>query len=364
MNYRNYWPLIAVAILTIAGFVFRMYRLDWQCLMVDEMTTSNFAVNSTQWIIRYSLSSDYNPPLYYLVAHYSEMLFGITRFAVRFPAVIFGTLSIPAIYFLGKEVRGTTLGLLSASLVSFMFPFFYYSQNARAYSLVMLGFIGVAYFFVKMYNGDRSWSTIAGISLYIALCFWTHYYALIPVAILFGALVWKDWKSTIKPAILTGILMAPMAVLFDLHQLVSRTDHDTFNVMWNTPAFTAIAVTNEMLCWSWIVLVPLAAYTLYKCRNGILKIFAVAGIITPLFLVGMAQFTAVMPRYAVLVSPLIIIVAMYSVADYIDKQNHLDKKVAVFLLVVFIVFILNYGSIVEWTTFSVCPFMTATGAAV
>jgi hypothetical protein len=89
----------------------------------------------------------------------------------------------------------------------------------------------------------------------------------------------------------------------------------------------------------------------------------VAGIITPLFLIVMAQFTAVMPRYAVLVSPLIIIVAMYSVADYIDKQNHLDKKVAVFLLVVFIVFILNYGSIVEWTTFSVCPFMTATGAA-
>lgn len=363
MDYRKHWPLAAVAILTIAGFVFRMYRLDWQCLMVDEMTTQAYSAGSIDWIIRYSLSQDYNPPLYYLIAHYSEALFGITRFAVRFPAVVFGTLSIPAVYFLGKEVRGITLGLLSASLISFMFPFFYYSQNARAYSLVMLGFIGVAYFFVKMYNGNRSNTTIAGISLCTALCFWSHYYSLVPIAILFVALVLKDWKSVVKPAILTSILMSPMALLFDPYQLASRTNHGIFNVYWNSPAFTASMITNEMLCWAWIILIPLALYTLYRYQNNILKIFALAGFVTPAFLIGISWFTATMPRYAVLVSPLIIIVAMYSVADHIDEQGYLDRKIALFLLIVFAVFILNYGSIVEWTTFNVCPFMTANGAA-
>ena len=361
---EKYWPLMALAFITLAGFLLRMYRLDWQCLMVDEMTTSNYSANSVQWIVWFSLAADYNPPLYYLIAHYSEAIFGITRFAVRFPAVIFGTLSIPVVYLLGKRVRGITLGLLLAALVSFMFPFFFYSQNARAYSLVMLGFVGGAYFFVRMYNGDRSRTAWAGISLCTALCFWSHYYALVPIAVLFGALILKDWRSMVKPLGLVGILMIPMALLFDPYQLVSRTDHGIYNAYWNSPAFTATLVTNEMLCWSWVVLIPLALYALYRYRNNILRIFALVGFITPLSLIAVSQFTGTMPRYAVLVSPLVIVVAMYPVSEWIDRLKTLNQKIAVFALVLFVIFLFNYGSILEWLTFSVCPFMTPNGAAV
>lgn len=360
---KKYWPLIAIAIITIAGFLFRMYRLDWQCLMVDEMTTSIYASKDVQWIISYMLSFDYNPPTYYLIAHYSEAIFGITRFAVRFPAVIFGTLSIPAVYLVGKEVKGGTLGLLVASLVSFMFPFFYYSQNARGYSLVMLGFMGVAYFFVKMYRGDYSRGTIIGISLCTALCFWSHYYSLFPVSVLFVALLLKNWKSVIKPIIAIGLLMLPLALMFDLNQFATRTSRVAFDVFWNSPAFTAKMVTNEMLCWSWIVIIPLALYSLYRYRNNILEVFAIVGVATPFFLIVISQFTATMPRYAILVSPLIIIIAMYPVSIWIDELKTPTRKLVVFALVLFVIFLFNYGSILEWTTFSVCPFMTATGAA-
>ena len=68
-----------------------------------------------------------------------------------------------------------------------------------------------------------------------------------------------------------------------------------------------------------------------------------------------------MPRYAVLVAPLIIGIALYPVAKYIDDNKDLAKKLAVFLGVIFVLFLLNYGSIVSWTTFSICPMMISEG---
>ena len=118
-----------------------------------------------------------------------------------------------------------------------------------------------------------------------------------------------------------------------------------------------------MLCWSWIVIIPLALYSLYRYRNNILEVFAIVGVATPFFLIVISQFTATMPRYAILVSPLIIIIAMYPVSIWIDELKTPTRKLVVFALVLFVIFLFNYGSILEWTTFSVCPFMTATGAA-
>jgi len=119
---RDYWPLIPLASLTLLGLILRLYQLDWQCLMVDETVTLMIAAKTTSEIFVWSMQVDCNPPLYYLLAHWSTLLFGIiSDFAIRFPSVILGTLAIPISYLVGKEIRNTTLGLLSATIISFMF---------------------------------------------------------------------------------------------------------------------------------------------------------------------------------------------------------------------------------------------------
>jgi uncharacterized membrane protein len=286
------------------------------------------------------------------------MLFGeASRFAIRFPSLIIGTLAIPAAYFLGKEVNGKTLGLLVAALISCMFPFFYYSQNARAYPLVMLGFICVSYFFVKMYRGDTSYKTIAGLSPFTALCFWSHYYSLVPIAILWLVLFWKRRIAILTAGIITFVLMLPMALMFDLTQLATRTNHGIFNVLWTPPLQMAIELPNEMLCWSWIIIVPLAIYALIKYNEPILRLFAIVGTITPLLLIPLSHFTAIMPRYAILVSPLLLVMAMYPISGIIDNQTTNGKKAILFISIIFLVFIFNYGSIVMWNTFDTCPLL-------
>jgi hypothetical protein len=175
-------------------------------------------------------------------------------------------------------------------------------------------------------------------------------------------LIWKN-HSAIKAVALWLLFISPLALLFNLGQFASRTDRSVFSVYWASPSFIAEMLPNEMLCWTWIIIIPLALYCLYKYRNALIRIFALTGIITPALMIPLAHFTVIMPRYAVLVSPLILIVAMYPVSVFIDNQKTINKKIVIFVFIMFACFLFNYGSILEWTTFNVCPYMTATGAA-
>lgn len=359
---KSHWDLIAISVITIFAFILRMYRLDWQCLKVDELVTYNVAQRSTMDIITWALSVDYNPPLYYVLAHLSSVVFGLSSFSIRFPAAICGTLCIPVIYYLGKEMHGKTLGLLMATVSAFAFPFFYYSQDARTYPLVMLGFVLFSYYWLRIYKGDRHFVTQFMLGASAALCFWSHYFAAVPILVLALVPAWnKDLESVVISSIWCTILMLPAIVMFDITQFSTRTNHGIFNVLWLSPAKIAMTVTNEMLCWMWIILVPLAIYSLWKYRNSANNAFAAASLAAPVVLVVIANFTATMPRYAVLVAPLIIGIALYPVAKYIDDNKDLAKKLAVFLGVIFVLFLLNYGSIVSWTTFSICPMMISEG---
>jgi uncharacterized membrane protein len=363
---EKYWPYAALALITIAGFLLRMYQLTWQCLNVDEATTSVIANNTVSWIVHYSLTTDYNPPLYYLIAHYSFIFFNeVSRFSVRFPAVVFGTLAIPMAYFVAKEIRDVTLGLLVAGLMSFMFPFYYYSQDARAYSLVLFMFMGFSYFFVRNYNGARDIGTIAGLGIFAALCLWSHYYSLVPITIMGLILLLREWRSMVPAGIISLILLSPLAILFDLAQIKTRTIHvGPEDYFWATPRQMATWLPNELLCWSWLVLVPLAVYSCIRYRNTtIVRDLSVVVVITAGLLIPLTIVTGLSPRYALLVSPLILVVAMYPISEWMDGLKKQNQKIIVFALVLFVIFLFNYGSILEWMTFNVCPYMTANGAA-
>lgn len=358
---KRYWHLIVLSVITLFAFALRMYRLDWQCLKVDELVTMQAAQMSALDIMTWALSVDYNPPMYYLLAHFSTLLFGVSSFAIRFPAVICGALCIPVIYMVGKEVKGKTLGLVMAAVSSFAFPFFYYSQDARAYPLVMLGFMLFTYFWLRVYNGDRDAVIVFALGASAALCFWSHYFAAVPIVVMMAALARTNLTTVAISSIWCGIFMLPAIVMFDITQFSTRTNHGVFNVLWLSPAKIALTVTNEMLCWMWVILIPLAAYCLWRYNNPTLDVFTAASLATPVVLILVANFIATMPRYAILVAPLIICIAMYPVASYIDESKDWAKKIATFLGVIFLLFLLNYGSIISWTTFSICPMMLAEG---
>ena len=83
-------------------------------------------------------ASDTYPPLHNLLTLPFLALFGQGEVAYRLPAVVFGVLSIPAVYWLGMLSGGRRVGLLAAVLMA-LAPFaIYYSQEARMYALLLL----------------------------------------------------------------------------------------------------------------------------------------------------------------------------------------------------------------------------------
>ena len=355
-----------VALMTIAGFCLRLYHLDWQCLKVDEIVTQTAALMPAADIVRWALSVDYNPPLYYLAAHYSSLLFGgATAFAIRFPALLCSTALIPLSYLLGKEMKDTSLGYLMAGIATFLFPYFYYAQDARAYPMVLMFFAIFLVLYIRAWNCGFDTAGIFLTGTSIAGCIWTHYYVALPIAILIAFLVHrfignpKQMGRTFISLLVAVALLLPLAAAFDVSQFGSRTNHAVFNVLWNTPALIAMTVTNEMLCWSWIVLIPLALYAIWKYRKeeSIFTSLSTAIAISTLFLIPMAHFTAVMPRYALVSTPMILLLALYPVSIWVESQKSIEKKFATIALFLLVILAFNFGSIYQWLTFSICPLM-------
>jgi uncharacterized membrane protein len=343
------WATISIIIITLCGLGFRLFQLTKQQLNIDEVTTAAIANHTSAFIISYSLGHDNNPPLYYLFAHWSSVLLGeYSAFSIRLPAVIFGTLAIPVIYLIGKEIKNETLGLLLASLVSFIYPFCWYSQNARAYSLVFLAFAGFTYFFVKIYRGDRSWNYIFGISFFAALCLWSHFYSLLPIVLAGIILMGKDRVSTIYAMICTAILLAPMAIFFEVNQVWLRTGGQFGNPLWHPWNYVALWLPNELFGFSGLALIPLIGYALNRPKEEFLYYFALIGGITAIELLPLALITNISPRYALLIAPLLLLVALYPVSEWIDVQKTALNKITLFMGIVALFFIINLGSIPPW----------------
>ena len=64
--------------------------------------------------------------------------FGHSEFAVRLPSLIAGTLVIPVLYELGRELYDRRTGLLAAAFAAVSPLLIWYSQEVRMYEFVTL----------------------------------------------------------------------------------------------------------------------------------------------------------------------------------------------------------------------------------
>jgi mannosyltransferase len=91
-----------------------------------------------------------SPPFYYLLLGSWMKLFGTSEIFIRFPSVLFGTLSILMLYLIGKILFDNSSGLIAAFLITIS-PFqIYFSQEARMYSLLLFLSLCSMYFFIDL----------------------------------------------------------------------------------------------------------------------------------------------------------------------------------------------------------------------
>ncbi len=134
-------------VLLLSLFV-RLINLN-QSLWLDE-AISVLAVKNNSFInliTKFSLG-DFHPPLYYLILKLWTNFFGYSEISARFPSVIFGVLTVPFVYLIGKKLFNQKTGLVAATFFALNPLAIYYSQEARMYSLVTFALTAAVYFFI------------------------------------------------------------------------------------------------------------------------------------------------------------------------------------------------------------------------
>ncbi len=208
--------LLAVAALTVLGAVLRFWGLGHQGFWYDEADTALLIHLSLGKMLGLLPHSESTPPLYYIAAWIWVHLFGDQEAGLRSLSALAGTLVIPVAYAAGGRLISTRAGVIAAALTACNPFLIWYSQEARAYSLlVLLTAVGLLAFVhvreAPTGRGMALWAVAGGLALA------THYYALVAVV---PQAVWlvvahrRDRRVQLGVGfvVLCGLALLPLAI--------------------------------------------------------------------------------------------------------------------------------------------------------
>lgn len=102
-----------VVALTLAGAVLRFFGLGSRPLWLDEAAAARNVGLLQESGLATLARIDHVPPLVFLLQSWSTSAFGTTEWALRLPAAVAGTTTIPVVYLLAERVsprRGVAIG--------------------------------------------------------------------------------------------------------------------------------------------------------------------------------------------------------------------------------------------------------------
>jgi len=200
--------IICLALVILLSIFLRFYNLGTESVWLDEVESIRESGLSIQGIA----NSANQPPLYFLLLRGWISLFGTSEIAIRSLSAIFGVSTVIVIYITGNALINKRVGLIGAFLSSFSYFLIFHSQDARAYSLLVLLSTLSYWFFIQIFKTDKKRFYAAYIICSILLIF-THFYSLFIIAsqILFFLIFIKKYTvQRLKYAITVGILIAAM----------------------------------------------------------------------------------------------------------------------------------------------------------
>ena len=186
----------ALLALILAAFLLRVLYLDGQSLWRDEVDVIRFANAPLPQLVRGLTQAQHNGPLYYVMMHGWLHLAGDSEFALRYPSLCFGLLTVPLLYQLGRRLLGRRAALIAALLVAVAPYLVWYSQDAKMYALVTaLTLLAMLCQLQALRTGRSRWwlafVAVVTLSLYI------HLLAalMIPVYAAFFLLTWPRFRE-------------------------------------------------------------------------------------------------------------------------------------------------------------------------
>lgn len=344
---RYFTPLL-VTIVGV-GLVLRSVGLNTD-LWMDEVFTLVRTVRPEYGQIFAVFADDNQHTLFSLLAKLTTQLFGEHPWSLRLPAMLFGVASLWAIASVSRLVFGPREALLTALLCCVSYHHIWFSQNARAYTILLFITITATECLLRGLNTGR-WRYWVGYAVLIALGAFAHLTAVfiaVAHAVVIAALLLKErrlgnggWQPLAALA-LSGWLTLHLYALM-IPQLVEffsqpGAGSSTANVAWTSPIWLVSETFRQLHIhvaagWTGLVaglLVGCWIGYLFLRRDWVFTLVAILpAILTGLIMLGLGR--SLWPRLffnELGFVALFVVTTLVAAGDYLRRRYTIPAPVA------------------------------------
>jgi uncharacterized membrane protein len=205
--------------LILVGSLLRFPSLEHESLWFDELAQwFRSSTPDLNTVIEQGVRPNVDSPGLTVLLFFVIKYLGDSELALRFPSAVAGVLAIPMMYLLAARLYSYKEGLIAAALTAVAWCSIYYSQEARAYSLLLLFSILTSYLWISMMGafqrGDSPPYITMGLYLVAAtVCAYLHYFGLYLVALqglAAGVIFIKKPRALLK----ISVIYIALAVLY------------------------------------------------------------------------------------------------------------------------------------------------------
>jgi mannosyltransferase len=169
-------------LIAVGGLLLRLGGLNDRSVWTDEVYGLYWASQPWLEIPSLLLRFEAHPPLSYWLLHWWAPLGG-NDLLLRAPSAVLGTLLPLVVFALGRRLLGAAGGLIAAGLAALSPVLIWYSQEARPYSLLTLLLALALLALARLHERPGRWPAV-GYALCLAAMLYTHYVAMLVVAVL------------------------------------------------------------------------------------------------------------------------------------------------------------------------------------
>lgn len=169
------------ALVVLVHLAYKMLFLDFSGFWHDEAFSLYFS--QQHWgHLKHISEWDINPPLYYYFLWIWQHLFGNSEYAIRFSSVIFSALSAGMLYVLCARNFNRLTGVIAVLFFSVSNEIYFYSHEARPYSLILFFALCSSWFFFELLR-KPGWLYAVALGILNFGLLYTHYVCALVIAV-------------------------------------------------------------------------------------------------------------------------------------------------------------------------------------
>jgi len=338
---KKFWLIIII--FTGIGALLRFYHLDYNSIWLDEAATITFTKLSLSdyWNLLNTLG-EVHPPLFYL---FEKLIlpFGETEFLFRLIPAIFGTITIPVFYLIGKELVDEYVGITMAVLLTFSTFGVRYSQDARMYSMLLFFTSMSLLIYLKglKRNNFYVWSLYGATS---AVAIWTQFYSILFFCILniYAIIFIKRERNTIIPLftcfLLTAVICLPLLItvknLFILRIGSGIPAYGFTGINLITKSISQIIAPNAESIILVVIILIIGIISLYIEKFRIFIFITICSFSMIIATLILSLIMPIEPRYLIPLLPLLFAVMGASYLPLRKRWNAITGSLVVIIILV------------------------------